>query len=349
MSELGVYVLTYPGDFHLSVALVKSLQHFNPELPITIIPGEGFDRNNHPFDVPIMLEPTDDWALLGHADRKFWAFQGPYEKFLYLDADIICIRSLAPFLKQLQEASGKFVFAEIQIDDDQWRSAVADPGHSLHKLCVDRVRGQLGNIELLKRFDPSYDPFVRYAFNSGAFASSRGTLVAKDFVELFRREEQFFLQELNKPFTWRAFDLFFGDQGRLNYLVAQRNISVYNLYPHGHYIWGGCAVKFPLTDVLAGRVEYSFIHWAGCPRPTPSWFSRGLLFPMVKLLNPALEPGYVRLGEIPGYSVWRYFTAQVAGTRFSLAEQWRWTRRDAQKIFKSVLRQGVARLKRAIA
>ena len=211
------------------------------------------------------------------------------------------------------------------------------------------MRGQLGNIELLKRFDSSYDPFLRYAFNSGVFASSRGTLVAQDFVDLLRREEHFFLQELHKPFAWRHFDLFFGDQGRLNYLVAQRNILVNNLAPHGHYIWGGCAIKITLADVLAGRADYSFIHWSGCPRPTPSWFSRGPLFPLVKLLNPALESGYVSLGEIPGYSVWRYFTDQVAGRRFSFAEQWRWTNRDAQKIVKSVLRRGVSWAKRAMA
>ena len=57
MESFGIYVLTYPGDFHLSTALINSLKHFHPEIPIIIIPGEGFDLNNHPFNEPIMAEP----------------------------------------------------------------------------------------------------------------------------------------------------------------------------------------------------------------------------------------------------------------------------------------------------
>jgi hypothetical protein len=34
------------------------------------------------------------WAEIGHQDRCFWAFQGPFETFLHLDADMICIKSL---------------------------------------------------------------------------------------------------------------------------------------------------------------------------------------------------------------------------------------------------------------
>ena len=57
--KFGVYVMTYPGDFHLSTILVRSIQQVNPDIPVMIIPGEGFDFNNHPFDVPVMPLPTE--------------------------------------------------------------------------------------------------------------------------------------------------------------------------------------------------------------------------------------------------------------------------------------------------
>ena len=92
--DFGIYILTYPGDYHLATALIRSLQYFNRNIPIMVIPGEGFNRDDHPFDVPIMTIPEGFWDKLGHGSRKFWCFQGPFEKFLYLDADIICLRSL---------------------------------------------------------------------------------------------------------------------------------------------------------------------------------------------------------------------------------------------------------------
>jgi hypothetical protein len=74
--QFGVYVLTYPGDFHLSRVLVQSIRHRNSGVPLMIIPGEGFERAEHPFDVPVMPVPGGRfWPTLGHMDRKFWAFQ----------------------------------------------------------------------------------------------------------------------------------------------------------------------------------------------------------------------------------------------------------------------------------
>jgi hypothetical protein len=65
--QFGVYVLTYPGDFHLSRVLVQSIRHHNPGVPLMIIPGEGFERADHPFDVSVMPVPGGRfWPTLGH-------------------------------------------------------------------------------------------------------------------------------------------------------------------------------------------------------------------------------------------------------------------------------------------
>jgi hypothetical protein len=108
--EFGIYILTYPGDFHLSGILVRSIQQVSPDIPIMIIPGEGFDRNNHPFDVPIMPEPGGFWAGIGYQDRDFWAFQGPFETFLYMDADTLCVKSLDSLAQRVAGQQGDFIY-----------------------------------------------------------------------------------------------------------------------------------------------------------------------------------------------------------------------------------------------
>lgn len=57
-----------------------------------IIPGEGFNLADHPFDIEILPESQGFWKELGHQDRDFLAFQGPFEKFLYLDAGMRLLR-----------------------------------------------------------------------------------------------------------------------------------------------------------------------------------------------------------------------------------------------------------------
>lgn len=330
MSEVGLYILTYPGDYHLSTALIRSLRYFDCEVPIMIIPGEGFDRDDHPFDVPVMAAPGGFWSRLGHVDRKFWAFQGPFEKFIYLDADVICTRSVAPFVGHVRAHTGRFVAAYLPISDDEWRLAVARPEHELHRMCVDRVSSQLGNVKLLAEFDPAYDPYGRYPFNAGVFASSRGTIEEEHFADLHARESAFFRSRLQSEFSWSSHRLFFADQGRLNYLVDRLGIDRFTSYPHGHYQWGGETKPLLLKDVLAGDAPCTFVHWAGTPRPTPSLFCRKPLLRVLTMAYP-LAAGYGTLSEIPGYSVWRHFSGGEPGSQGTLravGERLRWTWRD---------------------
>jgi hypothetical protein len=47
--------------------LVQSIRHRNPCVPLMIIPGEGFERAEHPFDVPVIPVPGGRfWPTLGH-------------------------------------------------------------------------------------------------------------------------------------------------------------------------------------------------------------------------------------------------------------------------------------------
>jgi len=190
---------------------------------------------------------------------------------------------------------------------------------------------------LLNEFDPDFDPYAHYPFNDGFFASSRLTIDEEAFEDLNNRERAFFKKRLNKEFSWKSFDLFFGDQGRLNYLVDRLGIARSKLSPYGDYRWGGRPKEVLLDQVLAGKAERNFIHWAGCPRPSPSLFCKWPLLPLLTLAHPGLPSGYRSLKEIPAYSVWWYFAAEEQRRWKKAGERLKWTWRD----FKLILRRSI--------
>jgi hypothetical protein len=347
LSKIGIYVMTHPGDYHLSTVLIRSLRYFGCDVPIMIIPGEGVDRNDTPFDVPIMPHPAGFWSEMGHIDRKFWAFQGPFEKFLYLDADMICTRSVMPFLSRLAGHTGTFIHVQLLLADTEWRSALANPDHHLHKICVDRVPSQLGNVAALAAFDSSFDPYGRYPFNAGAFASTRDTLTEADFQDHHNREVAFFESRLRTPYSWKSHQLFFADQGRLNYLVDRLGIERHSLYPDGNYQWGGEAVELRLDTVLAGDADCTFMHWAGTPRPSPSLFCKRPLLPLLTMAYP-MVPRYKLLREIPAYCVWRYFADEERQRLGTARERVAWTWRDARVLPRRTAGRMVRRLRRML-
>jgi hypothetical protein len=310
MHEFGIYVLTYPGDFHLSLPLIRSLKYFHPNIPIMIIPGEGLDRRNHPFNADILPEPEGFWATIGHQSRDFWAFQGPFEKFLYLDADLICTGSLDSFFGRLRTQDGPFLFAHICFTDQMtWKAIIQDKKHPMHQAAITWVKNGLGNPELLTQFDTEYDPYARAPFNSGIFAGRRSAITEADLKALLKKEALFYEKILKKAFTWKCNDLFYGDQGRLNYLVDKLKLPLMDLYPDGHDFWAGDIVeKVTVEKFMNNRLKFKFIHWAGVPRPRPSVFCQ----PLFRWIDPLIYDfenykRYEGFPEIPGYALWHHF------------------------------------------
>jgi len=310
MAEFGIYILTYPGDFHLSSSLIRSLRHFHPDIPIVIIPGEGFERGNHPFDTEILAEPGGFWRTLGHHSRDFWAFQGPFEKFLYLDADTICTGSLSSLFSRIEAQEGSFLYAHICFADQMtWEAATTDRNHPTHKAAKAWVKRGLGNPALLAQFDAHYDPYARAPFNSGIFASRRGVITEADLRALHEKEVSFYENILKRTFTWKSCELFYGDQGRLNYLVYKLDLPILDLWPDGHDFWAGDITdQVTVEECLNNRLPFKFIHWAGVPRPRPSF----LCEPLFRWLDPLIYKfddyrRYEAYPEIPGYALWRHF------------------------------------------
>jgi hypothetical protein len=332
----GVYILTYPGDFHLSVVLVRSIRQVSPNVPIMIIPGEGFDRTDHPFDVPVMPIPMGSfWPTIGHMDRKFWAFQGPFETFLYLDADTICTRTLDPLVKRITRQQGDFIYVQPWIDDQEWRSATQDSSHRDHVSYAQHVRMTVGRGPLA-RFDPDHDCLARYPFNAGAFASRRLAIKETDFASLNQAERNFYRDVLGlEEWTWQSSALFFRDQGRLNYLVGKLSIPVMPLRPE-LICWGGASAnEVSFAEVEHGSCDYHIIHWMGAKCPSPSLFCRGPLFRIYAYLwsfvgrrtGRWIASGYERLPECVGYSLWRHYHDRSFGP-LSLRARLRWSWQD---------------------
>jgi hypothetical protein len=332
--------MTYPGDYHLSTMLVRSIQRVSPGIPVMIIPGEGFDLDNHPFDVPVMPPPTDGfWAEIGHQDRDFWAFQGPFEKFLYLDADTLVVKSLDALARRIAAQQGDFLYIHTWIEDEQWRQAIQDPQHPDHDTCRQTVSRDIGRGPL-EQFDPDHDFFAAKTFNSGVFAGSRSAIKESDLASLNAAERAFYRERLGiERWTWKSSELFFRDQGRLNYLARKLSIPTYPLEPELVCISGASSVYVSPEDVKQDTCQFHVIHWMGSKSPTPSWFCTKPLFTVYAYLwayvgrrtGRYVVDGYEQLPESTGYSVWRDYYHRSFGS-FSVRERLEWSRQDLVRV-----------------
>lgn len=339
--SFGIYILTYPGDYHLSMILVRSIQQVSPDIPIMIIPGEGFDLNDHPFDIPVMPIPTTGfWAEIEHQDRDFWAFQGPFETFLYLDADTLVVKSLDDLAQRIAGQEGDFIYTQSWVDDEKWRQVIRNPEHPDHNAYRQAIDDDIGRGPLTA-FDPDHNFFMHKTFNSGVFASRRSAIKESDLAWLNQAERKFYRDVLGKDtWTWKSSELFFRDQGRLNYLVHKLSIPLYPLAPELIWVSGAESVHVSPEDVTNNKCDFHLIHWMGSKSPTPSYFCTKPLFTLYAQLwsyvsrrtGRYVGNGYEHLPECTGYSVWRRYYEHSCGA-FPLRERLRWSWRDLIRVF----------------
>jgi hypothetical protein len=264
---------------------------------------------------------------------------------LYLDADTICTRTLGPLIERITRQRGDFIYVQPWIDDHEWRQVVLDPAHQHHAAYVHHVSKTIGRGPLA-RFDPDHDCLARYPFNTGAFASRRLAIKETDFASLNRAERTFHHESPDlEEWTWRSSDLFFRDQGRLNYLVGKLSIPVYPLRPDLICPAGASAIEVTFEDIGKGTCGFHLIHWMGAKSPGPSLFCTGPLFRLYAFLwsqvgranGRWVAPGYERLFECVGYSLWRHYREQLAGP-ISWRERLRWSWIDLKKTCRLLLR-----------
>ncbi|MGD1865959.1 MAG: Npun_R2821/Npun_R2822 family protein [Phormidesmis sp.] len=229
-TEKGVYILANDIVLDQLIALINSLeQNVSPELPICVVPYDDNTQQSRQatqaypqvqwFDDTAILDkwealatkiweahPTafTEWRKRGvmgvnrmGMHRRFCCFDGPFEKFIYLDADILAMNSFDLIFDSLDEHA--FVTYDFQYKDLS------------HVFNVDAPN--LTDVFERSRLDTEI-------FCAGLFASKKGT-----FTDTMLNELLASLQAGDAEILY-----YHGpDQAILNYMVMKSGISAMNL------------------------------------------------------------------------------------------------------------------------
>lgn len=254
----GVYVL---GNDHVAdflEALFASLRRHSPDLPVRLIPYD--DRLTRTRELcrrhRITLHEDASFAALEQIGLNLWTdspypthhrlfrrlciFWGPFDDFLYLDADVCVLAPLEPLFAAFAGAPAPF--ASFDVDHER----VYLPGPFRDRMI--REHGSLG-------------------FNSGHFFSRRGAL------DLARLQ---FAGAAARPFAGHFQDR--GDQGFLNFAVDHLRlpqVRMNSLVPAlADKQWGEQKLRRQDGRMVIDRPGHgedgkhlALIHWSGHSRP----------------------------------------------------------------------------------
>ena len=266
----GVYILANDIVFDQLIALINSLEeNVGPDLPICVVPYDDNTKRSRAatrtypqvqwFDDRAILEkwetfatniwkahPTafDDWAKRGMQGvgrmgmhRRFCCFDGPFDRFIYLDADILAMDSFDLFFDSLNEFD--FVTYDFQYKD---LSHVYD----------------VSATSLSTVFEPAR--LEAEIFCAGLFASQKGIFTDEMLSELLAhlRAGDADILYYNGP-----------DQSILNYMVMKSGIQATNLartLPADRRT--GCCVTSPHfkqrdRTLFDRQVQLTYLHYIG--------------------------------------------------------------------------------------
>jgi hypothetical protein len=123
-------VITVANDDYLDwlLALLGSLRATNPGLPVAVIPYDdhagrvvaALNRLGMPLWCPAGLmrtcgkiaEAVGSSPAMAGTFRRLAAFEGPFEAFLYLDADTVALTTLAGVFRAAADSGRQIVFAD---------------------------------------------------------------------------------------------------------------------------------------------------------------------------------------------------------------------------------------------
>jgi hypothetical protein len=173
-SAIGVYFSANDVVYDWTIAFLNSFRTFNPELRLILIPfNEQCDRllklqtqyNFEVYNDPsfLRLEAIGKAFELGHTPtghywfRRYAAFWGPLDRFMYLDARQVVLANLIPLITALDEFSFDFLHYDCAINQ------VYEPGEFRQQL-LRQGKGR--------------------GFLSGLWASRKGVFSLEEFEKL---------------------------------------------------------------------------------------------------------------------------------------------------------------------
>ncbi len=249
----GVYILGNDVVLEFAIGLFRSLRHYSPDIPVRLLPYDGRLEKLRPWleRYNITLHDDPDYAFydrlgdqlwdevhLGHhMFRKFAAYSGPFDDFLYLDIDIAVLAPVENLFADFTRSEAAFMSFDNDLDNvyqrTPWRDALAQAG---------RTQG----------------------FNAGAFLSQRGHFTRPELTTLLadaKRLRENFVYQYDQPFFNFAVDM----KGLRHIRLPQFNPAVPDK------LWGD---QVPIANhdgawrlLTPGHADYGkaepLIHWAG--------------------------------------------------------------------------------------
>lgn len=251
----GIYFMANDRVIEHAIALVNSIRAYDRSTAIVLIPYDA----EHAAVSRLMneqygIETFENQDVLAWIDdqldhcfgagffrrpgnfRKQACWFGPFEEFLYLDADIVVFEPIVNLLDHLDRVD--FVCC-----DDQHCGGLAH-------VFGEAIRERLGDEDL------------RQVFNGGLWGARSGNIGERELTATW--------SEAARHPQWFDFSRGGSDQPILNFLVLSRFASRRNLFVGGQAprMWAGTpGLRWNGSQLIDPAVDRParFLHWAGRP------------------------------------------------------------------------------------
>lgn len=252
--DKGIYLLANDKVLDNVIALVNSIRCYDNTIPISVIPYDNnyqklalliqqleavYIYKNLPFLKSLMEVVGETWHDFPKDHRvnmlkKFGCWFGPFDKFLYIDTDIVVFNSVINLLETME-------------------------GYDFLSYDYQRKAGieHIFNQEILTS-DLISSEQIDSVFNAGFFGSKKGIISEDGVFSLIRESKQY-----SNCFIWE-----FYDQGILNYWVIRHGIKQINYTTVGETVPGNWAGSdYLVKDNKLFNIETGqpliYLHWAG--------------------------------------------------------------------------------------
>lgn len=275
---IGVYSLANDPVIEQFIAFVKSFRKYNPTLPLTVI---RFDTNTDKMqelalkynfkiwhheleqelnDIGSRFEPNN--KTLAKLFKKFSAFWGEYDTFMFWDSDVAIVDDLTPILEKFDKSDAQILYFD------------SDPQFAYNAGWLrDKMTREHNSAHM----------------NTGSWGGKKGGITIEDMRSYMLNFEEF-KNELwdvgEQPFLNYCFDTKHLKKIRINQLIPGRAFSVWYNLPierkGDKYYW---------TDPEhAGQMVA--VHWAGCGFKNTYKHHTAPIFLRYRLLDESMHAKY---------------------------------------------------------
>ncbi|MEM1367381.1 MAG: Npun_R2821/Npun_R2822 family protein [Cyanobacteria bacterium P01_H01_bin.15] len=256
----GIYIVANDKVAENAITLLNTLRLHDPDIPVVMLPFDSNyqyaakelkDRHGVTVfpDLPLVEQFTQrvgeiferDFLKLPNKMRKFALWFGPFERFLYIDTDIITFQPVTPILENLQT----------------YDFVCCDHHHKKRKLrdIFDPYILEIGLFPEAQLSD---------VFNSGFWGSRQGLFTLPELYELF--------QDASSHREYFDFTHNVTDQPLLNFVIfktTEKRLNLTKLYPDEPGSWGGSPGFEERNHILYDQNrKLRYLHWAGQPMRT---------------------------------------------------------------------------------